>query len=694
MILNTPIQKVSRIPQTYKTKLSKLGIKTLEDLVFHFPHRYEDFSNIISINQVKLNETVCIQGEIKNIENDITPRKRMVLTKAIVKDQTSEIPIIWFNQPFLTKNLQPGDNVCLAGKISQRESEIYLSNPSYEKMGKRQMIHTGRIIPVYPETEGLSSRWLRYILEPILNQVKNNAPEAIPNQILKEQDLLPISQAIWQIHFPDSLELAQKAHHRFSFEELLLLQLMVVKKKMTTEQKKGISISLDLKLIKKFTESLPFELTSAQKKSSWKILKEMEKPSPMSRLLQGDVGSGKTIVAAMAALNTTKAKHQTAFMAPTEILAKQHFQEFCKILKDFKITIGLLTSKEQKIFSKKQEKVSKKDFLDQLKKGNIDILIGTHSLIQKGVEFKNLALVILDEQHRFGTDQRAKLTQQDTVPHFLSMTATPIPRSLALTAYGDLDLSLIDEMPKGRKKIITEIIDPKERKQAYKFIKKQVENKKQVFVVCPRIEPTEKETESDWDDVKAVKQEYKKLSKDIFPDLNVQMLHGRMKPQEKEEIMKNFKNKKADILVSTSVIEVGIDIPNATVMVIEGAERFGLAQLHQFRGRVGRSDDQSYCFLFTDSASKKTEQRLKSLEKHESGFDLAEKDLQIRGAGDFLGKRQSGIPDLAMASLKNISLVQETRNIAKRILITDLELKKYPVLKNRLNSFKQKVHLE
>jgi len=694
MILSTPIQKVSRIPQTYKTKLNKLGIKTLEDLVFHFPHRYEDFSDITPINQVKLNETVCIQGEIKIIENDITPRKRMVLTKAIVKDQTSEIPVIWFNQPFLTKNLNPGDNVCLAGKISQRETEIYLSNPSYEKMGKRQMIHTGRIIPVYPETEGLSSRWLRYILEPILNQIKDNAPEPIPNQILKEQGLLPINQAVWQIHFPDSLKLAEKAHHRFSFEELLLLQLMVVKKKMTTQQKKGISIPLDLKLIKRFTKSLPFELTNAQKKSSWKILKEMEKSTPMSRLLQGDVGSGKTIVAAMAALSTTKAKYQTAFMAPTEILAKQHFQEFCKILKDSKIKIGLLTSKEQKIFSQKQEKVSKKDFLEQLEKGDINILIGTHSLIQKGVKFKNLALVILDEQHRFGTNQRAKLTQQDIVPHFLSMTATPIPRSLALTVYGDLDLSLIDEMPKGRKKIITEIIDPKERKQAYKFIRKQIDKKKQVFVVCPRIEPTEKETGSDWDDVKAVKQEYEKLSKDIFPDLNIEMLHGKMKAQEKEEIMENFKNKKTNILVSTSVIEVGIDIPNATVMVIEGAEKFGLAQLHQFRGRVGRSDDQSYCFLFTDSASKKTEQRLKSLEKHESGFDLAEKDLQIRGAGDFLGKRQSGIPDLAMSSLKDISLVQETRNIAKRILITDLELKKYPVLKNRLDSFKQKIHLE
>jgi ATP-dependent DNA helicase RecG len=436
----------------------------------------------------------------------------------------------------------------------------------------------------------------------------------------------------------------------------------------------------------------------------------MEKPRPMNRLLEGDVGSGKTVVAAIAALSTIKNGWQVAFMAPTEILAKQHFQTTALLLKNFKVNIGLLTGKEDKFISKKLKEevieISRRKLLEKAGKGEIDILIGTHALIQDKVKFKKLGLVILDEQHRFGVEQRARLCQKQKgeeklIPHLLSMTATPIPRTLALTLYGDLDLSLIDELPRGRKKIITKIIGPKERNVAYQFIRKEVRKGRQIFVICPRIEsPNEQQKTTNkndvlsWAEVKAVKEEYEKLSKEIFPEFKIGQLHGKMGTKEKEKIMMNFKNRKIDILVSTSVVEVGIDIPNATVMMIEGAERFGLAQLYQFRGRVGRSRKQSYCFLFTESDSKKTALRLKALLSSENGFAIAQKDLEIRGPGDFSGTRQWGIPDLAMDSLKDISLVEKTQEASKEILEEDPTLKKYPLLAERVNDFRGKIHLE
>ena len=435
----------------------------------------------------------------------------------------------------------------------------------------------------------------------------------------------------------------------------------------------------------------------------------MERPQPMNRLLEGDVGSGKTVVAAMAALNITKAGFQVAFMAPTEILVKQHFQEVARLVQDFNLNIGLLTGKQDQFRSKKLKneiiEISRRKLLEKTLNGDLDILIGTHALIQDKVKFGKLGLVILDEQHRFGVEQRAKLCkpskENKLIPHLLSMTATPIPRTLALTVYGDLDLSLIDELPKGRKKIITKIIKPEERKKTYSFIKKEIKKGRQVFVICPRIEGNndneenqQSEAKLSWAKVKAVEEEYEKLSKEIFPDLRVGMLHGKLAGKEKENIMKDFKNKKIDILVSTSVIEVGIDVPNATVMMIEGSERFGLAQLHQFRGRVGRAGYQSYCLLFTDSFSKKTRQRLKAIISCEDGFALAEKDLEIRGPGDFSGTRQWGIPDLMMSSLTDLSLVEKTRESAKKILLEDPQLKKYPVLRDKLVRFRERIHLE
>jgi ATP-dependent DNA helicase RecG len=551
---------------------------------------------------------------------------------------------------------------------------------------------------VYPETEGVSSKYLRWIIKPIIEKIKNKIPETLPQEILKKYELLPLKEAIEQIHFPSSIDLAEKAEQRFSFEQIFFISLFNLKKKSEIKKEEAQMIPINEELLKRVEKTLPFELTKAQKKTLNEILKDMEKGSPMNRLLQGDVGSGKTAVAALASINAVKAKAQVVLMAPTEILVKQHFKTFFQMLKTFNLNVGLLTGKEDKYYSKKLHsdtiELSRKKILEKTEKGEIDILIGTQALIAgnkkkkdgQKVKFKNLGLVIVDEQHRFGVKQRAALSgkNQNKIPHLLSMTATPIPRSLALTVWGDLDLSIIDEMPKNRKKIITEIVPEKQREKTYQFIKEEVKKERQAFVICPRIESEEEE-------VKTVKKEYEYLSQKIFPELKVAMLHGQMNNKEKDKIMKDFRNKKYDILVSTSVIEVGIDIPNATVMMIEGADRFGLAQLHQFRGRVGRSEHQSYCFLLTESNSKKTKERLEAMIKHDSGFKLAEMDLKLRGPGDFFGVRQWGLPDFAMNALKDIKKTKLAREAAEEIFP---QLEKYPILKRRLEAFEEKVHLE
>ena len=711
MNLSTPITDLPRVGPIYQKKLKKLGINTIKDLISHFPHRYEDFSKVIPISQIKLGEKVCLRGEIIGIENVKTWKKRMILTESLLRDRSGIIKVIWFNQPYLIKTIKKGSKVCLAGKIALGQDGLYLSSPAYEKVGKKrdsELVHTARIVPVYPETEGLSSRWLRFLIKPVLIKVTNQISEILPEKIIKRYKLLNRREAIWQIHFPDSIDLAKKAKKRFSFEELFLISLLVLKERLKINQEKAVPTTLNLEVIQKFVKNLPFKLTNAQKKSTWQILKDLERKRPMNRLLEGDVGSGKTIVAIITTLNAAMAGYQTAVMAPTEILAKQHFQEFIKFLKSFDLVISLLTGKENKIFSKGEiSNISRKKNLEKIANGSIHILIGTHALIQEKVKFNSLALVILDEQHRFGVEQRAQLVMRDerrekrAIPHLLSMTATPIPRTLALTIYGDLDLSLIDQLPKGRKKIITKIIPPAKRKKAYNFVKAQVKKGRQVFVICPRIEPSDKQQEArkkkeilSWAEVKAVKEEYEKLSKEVFPNFKIGMLHGKMRTEKKEKIMKEFKEGKIDILVSTSVVEVGIDIPNATLMIIEGAERFGLAQLHQFRGRVGRGKFQSYCFLLTDSAATKTRARLKALLSAKNSFELAEQDLKIRGPGDFIGKRQSGIPDLAMSSFSDVFLVESARKSAREILEENQELKKHPSLKKELWQFSQRVHLE
>jgi len=726
--LQTKIEEIPRVGVVYGKRLKKFGIKTVQDLIFYFPARYDDFSEIISIKQAKqrLNDVVCVQGQIVEIENSNSFKKFTSLTQAVIRDDTGEIDVIWFNQPYLAKNLKEDDFVCLAGKISLGKDGVYFNSPSYERINEigenEELTHTGRIVPVYSETKGVTSRWLRYVIKPLLYRFCEQIQESLPEEIIKKYKFLPIQEAVWQLHFPNSFEAADAAKARFSFEELFLIQLNVLKEKVKLMQKSAPACPMDSDLMKSFTDSLPFQLTDSQKKCAFAILKDIEKTVPMSRLLEGDVGSGKTVVATMAALSAIKCGHQVAFMAPTEILAKQHFKTVTELLKNFDVKVGMLTGKDARICKDGEIfEVSKKSFNGDLENGQIDIAVGTHSLIQKNVIFKDLALVILDEQHRFGVEQRDHLIKnKKLVPHLLSMTATPIPRTLALTAYGDLDLSIIDEMPANRKKVKTIIVEPAQRKEAYNFIDKEVKEGKGVFVIFPKIESNASKLAEivknkgeitgsfvpqnygfnnslvslAINEVKALKEEYEKLSKEIFPDLRITMLHGKMKAPEKERIMLDFKKGEIDILLSTSVVEVGVDVPRATIMMIEGAERFGLSQLHQFRGRVGRSDMQSYCFLFTTDPSMLNRKRLKALVESSNGFELAEKDLEIRGPGSLYGTVQSGIPDMAMQGLSNIFLVEKTRAAAKEILEKDPELKNYPNLKDRLKQFQTRIHFE
>lgn len=727
--LNIPIEKLKYVGHNSAKRLAKLGIKTVKDLLWHFPLRYEDFREKFPIADLKPNQKASAIGRVLSIENKRSPKRRMILTNALIEDKTGQIKAIWYNQPFLVNIIKPNIILSLSGNIKLDKYGLYFQNPVYEVIKSEfndlkffDPKHTAGIIPIYPETEGLTSRYLRFLIKPLLGLTKK-INEFLPREILIRQDIYDIKTALKEIHFPKSLESAQKARKRFAFEELFLLQLKALSEKRKLQTQKAYQIKFNQELIKKFVESLPFELTNSQKIALWEIIKDLGKPYPMNRLLNGDVGSGKTILAIASALETLKAGFQVAVMAPTEVLANQHFQTFDKFLRKFGAKLGLLTSsgiKEQGVFGDERPKSGlKKKFLEKVSNGEVDIVIGTHSLIQKDIKFHKLALVIIDEQHRFGVEQRAALIKNDKelnnsaniiIPHLLSMTATPIPRTLALTIYGDLDISILDEMPRGRLPLETRLISPDKREEAYEFIREEVKNGRQVFVICPRIEGKYPDQEQSYFapdhkkikqlslkdylkyEVKAVKTEYEKLSKKIFPDLRIAMLHGKLKGKEKEEIMNKFKNGEIDILVSTSVIEVGVDIQNASIMMIEGAEHFGLAQLHQFRGRVGRGSNKGYCLLFTESPLIGTTRRLEALLKSNSGFKLAEMDLKIRGPGEFFGKKQSGLPDLAMTSLADIELIKKSRAEAKFILSKGI--KNYPLLEEKLIEFSKTIHFE
>ncbi len=700
--LDTNLSLIKGINRRLLFRINKLEIKTVRDLLWHFPFRYEDFSQIVKIADLSVNQSATIQGKIHKVSARRTFRRHMIIIEAIITDETGGIKAIWFNQPYLMRTLSTGLVANFAGKIVASENDIYLANPVFESSGQETK-HTSGLIPVYPETRGLTSKGIRFLMKPILKYL-DKIEDFIPDEILKQNDLPNINNALNNIHFPQTLEQAQSARTRFAFNDLFLLQLSNLKIRMQLAKETALPVEIFKKDLSECLKELPFTLTLSQQQSLQEILNDIQKPHPMNRLLQGDVGSGKTVIAAIAAILTAKNNYQSAFMAPTEVLAQQHYKTFIKILgkliDKWQLGLALLTSGESYCYFGEgmEAKIPKSQLIKKINEGRINIVIGTHALIQKGISFSRLAFSIVDEQHRFGVKQRDVLIKdKKVIPHFLSMSATPIPRTLSLTIFSDLDLSIINELPSGRKSIVTKIVAPANRQKAYQFIREQIQKGKQAFVICPRIEVTPEGGGSiNWagNDAKTVKEEYEKLTAQVFPDLKLAMLHGRMKNTEKSRIMQEFSQNKINILIATSVIEVGVDFPNATIMVIEGADRFGLAQLYQFRGRVGRGESQSFCFLFTDSVSSTTHQRLNSLLEAKNGFELAEKDLALRGPGEFLGQSQTGLPDLAMRSLNNIELIKMARIAALKIINIDPGLKKYPLLKERIERFQDKVHLE
>jgi ATP-dependent DNA helicase RecG len=698
--LETSLKSLPRISEKYAKALKKLGIITVRDLLFHFPFRYDDYSLISPISQISQGQTVTVQGKIIDVRTTRTWKRKMFLTEALIQDGLGSVRAIWFNQPYLADSIKNGKEIRLSGKVSSDAKGLILSNPAWE-LASRTPTNTGRLVPVYPETEGLTSRWLRWQIQCLLRIPLSYLNDPVPPLTLKKLNLPAIEKAVRWIHFPESKNQYLVAQKRFAFQEMFLVQIQSLRVKIKWSKEAAVKINFNEKLIKDFVSNLPFRLTNAQRKSSFEILKDLEKPRPMNRLLNGDVGSGKTAVAAIAVLQTVTSGYQTAIMAPTEVLARQHFETFGKLFENYEINIALLTNsyKEVRNFSlRSSASKSRSALLILIKSGEIKLIIGTHALIQEDIRFKNLAAIIIDEQHRFGVKQRAYLQQKSgeindglpgRVPHFLTMTATPIPRTLSLAFFGNLDLSLLDEMPKDRKKIITRIVGPLERKNTYDFIRQEIKKNRQAFVILPLVEESKILTE-----VKAAVQEYERLSRDIFSDLKLGLIHGRLKASEKEKAMSDFAAKKIDILVATPVVEVGIDIPNATAMIIEDADRFGLSQLHQFRGRIGRGEHQSYCFLFSGSNSSAVKARLKALVESEDGFKIAERDLELRGPGEFLGTRQSGLPDIAMENIANVHLVQIAREEAQILLKSDPELKKHPYLRDALQKFQKEIHME
>ncbi|PIR78710.1 MAG: hypothetical protein COU28_00125 [Candidatus Magasanikbacteria bacterium CG10_big_fil_rev_8_21_14_0_10_36_16] len=877
MSLKTKVTKLNRIGKTLEKRLSTLGIETVGDLLFYFPFRYEDYSEILNISNLQAGQEVTIKAKIELINSKRSYRSKKIITEALISDDTERLRVVWFGQPFIAKTLHVGDEMFFSGKIKSDMFGLQMTGPSFEKV-KKETMHTARIVPIYSLTAGVTQKQIRFLVSQVIHQI-DEIEEWLPDDVRDVADVMELKEAIRAIHFPENQDEINHAEKRLKFDELFILQLRAEMLRQSIKVSKAPKIKFGEKSIQDFVLSLPFELTKDQKVASWEIIQDLEKGVPMNRLLEGDVGSGKTVVAAMATLDTVLNNYQVAIMAPTEILAKQHYESFTSLLSGHDIKICLLTrsmrfiNKDKEINrdkiemdgdNKEKDILSLKQLSDKIMNGEVNVIIGTHALLSDKIKFKDLALVIVDEQHRFGVEQRASLIRGQTqteadscgnndvdvgdkvellyedltyrirkclfavrknlglghkeilyqnaleaefkkeklvfekektmsvmydgkkigvyrpdfvvedkiiielkalkfigknektqvwtylkgsnyklallanfspsdveierivydearenkksalsqrksalVPHFLSMTATPIPRSFALTIYGDLDLSIIKQMPKDRKVIKTRFVDDHNRQKAYDFIREQVKQGRQVFVICPLIEQKEKDENeieiinynfTGSQEKKSVLVEFEKLSKQIFPDLKVDYLHGKMPAQggsasggkrSKDSVMNDFKDGKIDILVSTSVVEVGVNIPNASVMMIEGAENFGLAQLHQFRGRVGRSSYQSYCFLFTTKSSVKSKERLEFFEKTSDGFALAEYDLEVRGPGAVYGVAQSGMMNLKIATMQDKEIIKLARDVAR-----GMDFQKYPSLKKKVGEWEKSVHLE
>jgi ATP-dependent DNA helicase RecG len=677
--VDVPITVVRGISSSLATKFKRLGVNTVRDLLYFFPRRHLDYSQVQSISQL-------IEGPEQTIIANVWQAQVTMLggrrgAEAIVGDETGNVRVVWFNQPYLAKKLATNTRIVLSGRVSLFQGRHVFESPEWELLEARELIHTGRLVPLYPLTQGLRPRQVRKLMKEVVDQWAWKMGDFLPSELKERRNLLGLPQVIIQSHFPEDETVKDRARVRLAFDELFLLQLGVLNKKRDwQESQPGNSFGADAPAVDTFLRSLPFELTTAQQRVLRELLADLQRPKPMSRLLQGEVGSGKTVVATAALLTAAANGYQGAFMAPTEILAEQHFATVCQLLSRVSSQEergylcsypGLLTHPlNVALLIGDINQVTKQELHRNISAGDIDIVIGTHALIQKGVEFHRLGLVAIDEQHRFGVIQRSALRQKGFNPHVLVMTATPIPRTLALTLYGDLDLSVIDQLPPGRQVIKTKWLKPAQRESAYSFINRQVASGRQAFIICPLVE------ESEVIEARAAVAEYERLSREVFPDRRLGLLHGRMSAVEKEEVMRHFRSGELNILVSTPVVEVGIDVPNATVMLVESADRFGLSQLHQFRGRVGRGQEQSYCMFLAENPSEVGRERLDIIEKIQDGFELAEEDLKLRGPGEFFGTRQSGLPDLRMAKLSDIQLLELARSEAIRLFEEDPTLQK------------------
>lgn len=719
-----------RIDTAHKKALTRLNITTVADLLYHLPARYEDISDVQSVGSLEKNQDTVVYGQLSGLKTRKAWKSKKPIAEGYVEDGSAKMKIMWFNQPYIAKMYTDGMYVKLAGKVSGSEGKLYLSNPEVEPLDSLPIDRHDSIFkdtgtgddtlyPVYRETKGITSKWIYHtVLKCFEKKILDTLIDPIPLEILKKYNLPELKTALVWIHSPKKAKDAESARKRFAFEEVFYIQVQKAQERAEVSVAQTYTIQTSPEHIKEFTDRFEFELTNSQKKSIEAITKNFIDNHAMSRLLEGDVGSGKTAVAATTAYAVATSRPpegiresekgsqvaygnlQVAYMAPTEILAKQHFESFIEYFQHLPIQIGLITGSGCMKFPSKSDptkptKISKAQLTKWIANGEIPIVIGTHSLIYKSVEFKHLAYVIIDEQHRFGTNQRKKLAKKDArLPHLLSMTATPIPRTLALTIYGDLDITLLEEMPAGRKKVKTTIVGPSQSKEMYDHVRSELEAGRQAYVICPRIEEPDPDKQTALN-MKSVIAEAKRLKKDVFQEWNIEVLHGKMTPAEKDRIMSEFNDHKIDILCATSVVEVGVNVPNATNIIIEGAERFGLAQLHQLRGRVIRGTHQPYCFAVTDSKSDKTRDRLKALATAKNGFELAEHDLQFRGGGELYGGKQSGLSDLGMEAIRNLKLVEAARNEARHLVETHPELAKdFPLIAERVARIGEVLHME
>lgn len=671
MNLLSPLENVKGVGEKAVQQFNQAGLFTVGDLLTFLPRSHEDFSEVASIAAIHPGK-VTIKARCEKISTRMV-RRGLRITTATLADESGKLQAAWFNQPYRETQLKGGEEFYFSGEFEFSYNRYQLTNPSSEKVSEMPT-QTGRLLPVYKAIKGLKSQLVRKILSE-LRPLMTMLPETLPPCVVQEEKLVSYSNAIVGMHFPKVSDDIKKAKERLAFEELFQLLLASQLNKQENAKLTGWHIPFDQKVVAAFVKQLPFELTGAQRRAAWEIIQDFEAKTPMNRLLQGDVGSGKTVVAGLAARQAAHAGFQSALMAPTEILASQHAETLTKLLTPLGLTVGLLTGSVKG--------VARKTLYEQIKSGSVDVVVGTHALIQDTVQFYKLGFVAIDEQHRFGVRQRQELLKKSKhMPHLLAMTATPIPRSLALTVYGELDVSILNELPKGRKPIATKIWSPVSRKQLYDKIDAEIANGRQAYVICSLID------ENPENEVKSVQAEYKKLQNSVFGHRRIGLLHGKLKAEQKDAVMSDFSAGNLDILVSTTVVEVGVDVPNATVMLIEDADRFGLSQLHQLRGRVGRSHHQSYCFLMT-SGTEKPSQRLREIEKSNDGFYLAEVDLKLRGPGEIYGRAQHGALNLQIATLSDTKLIAKAQRAAKQFILMGEDLLQYKQLAAAVNHYQR-----